>query len=102
MKRSVWLATALALLVATGAAQAHTRLMKAAPADGSVIDALPEAIELHFSEATRISLRTIADQSLPASDQLSCNTAQPPRVRASQREAHSPRLNFDEIFFAEI
>lgn len=49
---------AMALMLAAGAAQAHTRLESSAPADKSKVKA-PQAIELHFNEPARLTSLTL-------------------------------------------
>jgi hypothetical protein len=58
MKRFL-LPSVLASLLITTLAQAHTHLEKAMPADGSVLNAPPSEIMLHFSAAARVTALTI-------------------------------------------
>lgn len=57
MKASI-LAAAAALLVTT-AAQAHTHLEKAVPADNAVLDATPPQLSLEFSKVARLTAVTV-------------------------------------------
>ena len=51
--------TTAALLLFAGAAQAHTHLEKAVPADNSTVTTSPKEIFLHFNEAARLTALTI-------------------------------------------
>ena len=58
MKRNViW--PALALLAVATVAQAHSTLQKSTPAHGSVVRSPPQALELDFSEETRLTALTL-------------------------------------------
>jgi methionine-rich copper-binding protein CopC len=48
------------LVVASTCAQAHAHLQQATPADGSVLDAAPAQLVLHFSEAAQLTTLSIA------------------------------------------
>ncbi len=48
-----------ALLSVAAAAEAHTHLKAATPADGSTVQSSPERITLTFSEAARVTALTI-------------------------------------------
>lgn len=52
-------ASAVAMFLSLGVAQAHTHLESSMPADGAVVAAAPGEIMLHFSEATRLTSLTL-------------------------------------------
>lgn len=52
--------TALAVLAATRAAEAHARLKSASPAPGSMIDEMPTEVPIVFSEALEPKFCSIA------------------------------------------
>jgi copper resistance protein C len=58
MKTSKWFAAAV-LGMLTAAAQAHTHLKSAAPAEGSTVNASPDHITLTFTGAARLTALTI-------------------------------------------
>ena len=58
MKKSSWL-TGLAMLALAGAAEAHTHLKEAVPANGSTLKTAPQNIELTFSEPARVTALSI-------------------------------------------
>jgi len=58
MTRSKWLPAILLAALAPLAAQAHTHLQGATPAEGSTVKA-PESIMLMFSEAAKVTALTI-------------------------------------------
>jgi methionine-rich copper-binding protein CopC len=62
MKRTM---VALGFLLATVAAQAHTKLESSVPADKSKV-ATPQSIELHFSGAARLTALTLQQGTAPA------------------------------------
>lgn len=55
MKRrsNIWCAVAACLIA--GLAQAHARLERSTPADGSTLSAVPAALEMRFSEPARLT-----------------------------------------------
>lgn len=54
---------ALALLLVSAVASAHTRLSGSVPADNAAVAASPEAIELEFSTAVRLTALSLQDAS---------------------------------------
>jgi methionine-rich copper-binding protein CopC len=85
MKRrsKVWGAAAACLI--TQLAQAHARLERSIPADGSTLSAVPAALEMRFSEPARLTALWIqrnqeprqAVKSLPASTDRTLRVALP-------------------------
>jgi len=59
MKMNTVLILGTAMLIGSVAAQAHTHLEKAVPADNSVVTSSPAQITLHFSEAAQLTALTI-------------------------------------------
>jgi len=59
MKMNTVLILGTAMLIGSGAVQAHTHLEKAVPADNSVVTSPPAQIMLHFSEAARLTALSI-------------------------------------------
>jgi methionine-rich copper-binding protein CopC len=87
--RALWLCAALAL--SPGGAQAHAHLLRAVPADGSVLHAAPGRVVLTFSEAARLTALWLAPAAgarrpiaaLPADAAAEISVALPPLAPGS-------------------
>ncbi len=66
----------LALLPAM-AAQAHTHLLQAIPADGSTVASAPRQLQLHFSEAATLTALSIGQQDKSEPIRLALPARQP-------------------------
>jgi methionine-rich copper-binding protein CopC len=94
MKSHFYPVALLALLLAfpTGSADAHAKKQATAPADGSVLQASPDAIAMNFDMPMRVTLISLTDQDgrehdLARSDDMqpvSAFSAAPPALPAGQ------------------
>jgi methionine-rich copper-binding protein CopC len=57
--------TAMVLLMAAAAAQAHAHLKQSTPAEGAVVTEMPAAIELTFSESARVTALSLQKDQEP-------------------------------------
>lgn len=64
MRFSTAIATLLACLIA-GTAQAHAKLEKSTPAEGSTLTAAPAGVDMTFSEAVRLTSVSVQKEKEP-------------------------------------
>lgn len=76
MKNRVLILSAVLFMFAAGV-QAHTHMEKSTPADNSVVASPPSKLELHFSEATRLTAVSIQKDGDKESTHISALPAQP-------------------------